>query len=96
MAKIKGLEKILRVGEKDAQQTGINAYTVLLEECGGIDMLEELQNHPKYEIYEKAVKILELYFGAEEEDEASPPQLTSGTIFQFGAKNGQGSTFKGQ
>lgn len=58
MATLEGLENILRVGEKDAQHTGwinhrisfnnagINAYTVILEDCGGIDMLEELQNHP--------------------------------------------------
>eukprot|EP01127_Copromyxa_protea_P023002 TRINITY_DN84_c0_g1_i1.p1 TRINITY_DN84_c0_g1~~TRINITY_DN84_c0_g1_i1.p1 ORF type:complete len:318 (-),score=38.94 TRINITY_DN84_c0_g1_i1:26-979(-) len=66
---LEGLENILKVGEKDARQTGINMYTVMLEECGGLDIIEELQSHQNIEIYEKAVNILEMYFAAEENSE---------------------------
>lgn len=66
---LEGVENILKVGDKEAQQTGFNPYCHIVEECFGLDKLEALQNHKNDDIYEKAVNILELYFGAEEEEE---------------------------
>eukprot|EP01126_Amoeba_proteus_P038502 TRINITY_DN4016_c0_g1_i15.p1 TRINITY_DN4016_c0_g1~~TRINITY_DN4016_c0_g1_i15.p1 ORF type:complete len:155 (+),score=38.30 TRINITY_DN4016_c0_g1_i15:157-621(+) len=77
---LEGLENILKVGEKDARQTGINTYSLMLVECGGLDLIEELQNHQNIEIYEKAINILEMYFAAEEmsdeEDEEGEEDLS--------------------
>lgn len=33
-----------------------------IEECAGLDKIEELQNHPSDQIYNKAFKIVETYF----------------------------------
>ena len=39
-----------------------------IEDCGGLDKVEELQNHPKDQIYSKAYHIVETYFS----DNVSP------------------------
>lgn len=39
-----------------------------METDGCIDDLENLQTHQNHEIYEQAVKIIEKYFGEEEDD----------------------------
>jgi len=82
---LEGIENILKVGEKEAKDTGINEYATIIEECHGIDKLEQLQNHQNNEIYEKAVNILELYFAAEEEEDQNvAPQPAFGS---FGVSN---------
>lgn len=39
-----------------------NNVAVVIEECGGLDKIEELQSHPKDQIYNKAYHIVETYF----------------------------------
>lgn len=36
--------------------------SLAIEECGGLDKIEELQNHPNDQIYSKAFKIVDTYF----------------------------------
>jgi importin subunit alpha-1 len=83
---LEGLENILKVGEKDAAATkGVNIYANIIEEAEGLDKIEALQSHQNNDIYEKAVKILETYFAAEEEDTAIAPQIAPGQqAYQFG------------
>jgi len=83
---LEGLENILRVGEKDARGTGgVNVYAQYIEEAEGLDKIEALQSHQNNEIYEKAVKILESYFAAEEEDSAVAPGMdASQQSYTFG------------
>ncbi|KAH0994966.1 hypothetical protein GBA52_018830 [Prunus armeniaca] len=67
---LEGLENILKVGEADKEMgmnDGINLYAQLVDECEGLDKIENLQTHDNNEIYEKAVKILERYWAEEEE-----------------------------
>jgi len=42
-----------------------------IEECGGIELIEQLQQHEEQSIYEKASKIIEKWFSAETDDEES-------------------------
>ena len=55
-----------------------------------MDKLETLQSHANDEIYQRAVKILESYFGLEDEEvQGIQPQVAEdGSAFQFG---GQGA-----
>lgn len=87
---LEGLENILKVGEKDAKaSTSGNQYANFIEECEGLDKIEQLQSHQNNDIYEKAVRILETYFGAEEEDTSiAPPMDASQQTYQFGAQTG--------
>ena len=69
---LEGLENVLKVGEADKEMgmnSGINLYAQMIDECDGLDKIENLQTHDNHEIYEKAVKILERYWAEEEEDE---------------------------
>ena len=43
------------------------AFTSVLEECGGLTLIEDLQQDESEEIYASAVKILETYFDCEQE-----------------------------
>lgn len=83
---LEGLENILKVGENDAHNTnGINKFATLVEEAEGLDKIEILQRHHNHDIYEKAVKILENYFAAEEEDSNMAPQMdVSQQTYSFG------------
>ncbi|GLT88433.1 hypothetical protein SLE2022_064600 [Rubroshorea leprosula] len=69
---LEGLENILKVGEADREMglhNGINLYAQMIDECEGLDKIENLQTHDNHEIYEKAVKILERYWAEEEEEQ---------------------------
>ncbi|GKV01421.1 hypothetical protein SLEP1_g13975 [Rubroshorea leprosula] len=69
---LEGLENILKVGEADKEMglhNGINLYAQMIDECEGLDKIENLQTHDNNEIYEKAVKILERYWAEEEEEQ---------------------------
>ncbi|KAH8490747.1 hypothetical protein POPTR_013G007300v4 [Populus trichocarpa] len=69
---LEGLENILKVGEADKEMGlngGVNLYAQMVDECDGLDKIENLQTHDNNEIYEKAVKILERYWAEEEDGE---------------------------
>ncbi|KAH7511127.1 hypothetical protein JRO89_XSUnG0222900 [Xanthoceras sorbifolium] len=85
---LEGLENILKMGEadKEAGNTTVNVYSEMIDECDGLDKIENLQSHDNNEIYEKAVKILERYWVEEEEDEQDT-QDDANQNFNFG--NGQ-------
>ncbi len=63
-----GVENCLKWGEQFniKDEDGANKFALEMENRGGLDKLEALQNHHSHDVYEKAVKILEKYFAAEE------------------------------
>lgn len=67
---LNGLENILKVGQQvSSNQQQQNPYATLIEECGGLDKIEFLQQHENMEVYLKAYDLIEKYFGASNEDE---------------------------
>lgn len=64
---LEGLTNILEIGENFERVDNKNDYVFQIEKAGGLEKLENLQQHPNDEIYENAIKILERFFGAEEE-----------------------------
>eukprot|EP01087_Luapelamoeba_hula_P021549 TRINITY_DN7563_c0_g1_i1.p1 TRINITY_DN7563_c0_g1~~TRINITY_DN7563_c0_g1_i1.p1 ORF type:complete len:529 (-),score=94.67 TRINITY_DN7563_c0_g1_i1:70-1656(-) len=94
---LEGLENILKVGETDSKmsQTGRNPYADLIEEYNGLDKIEQLQVHQNIDIYEKAVKILETYYSAQEEDQSLAPAVDAANqAFTFGQQNVPSGGFK--
>jgi len=78
---LEGLENILKIGEEDANgpmSTGENIFAQYIDEAGGLDKIENLQEHGNEDIYKKAVKIIESYFGVDEEANIVPSQTASG------------------
>jgi hypothetical protein len=60
-------------------------YVPLVEAANGLDKLDDLQNHSNHMIYEKAVGLLEKYFGAVDEDtDENVPAVSANGFFSFG------------
>lgn len=84
---LEGLENILKVGDQDAKATGShNMMATYIAEADGLNKIEDLQHHSNNDIYDKAIKLLETYFGVEEEEEmpALAPTM-EGNQFTFSA-----------
>jgi importin subunit alpha-6/7 len=83
---LEGLENILKVGDEDAKNTGgQNPMAVFISEADGLNKIEELQQHSNNDIYERCIKILETYFGVEDEEEmAEIAPSMQGDQFGFG------------
>jgi hypothetical protein len=88
---MEALESILKHGEASKVDCAI-----LIDEAEGVDKLELLQEHENEDVYQRAVKILETYFGGEEEQESENlvPQSNTGNTFSFGFNNNQNNTTK--
>jgi importin subunit alpha-6/7 len=85
---LEGIENILRVGDEEARATNTpNQMAIFVSEAEGLNKIEDLQQHSNNDIYEKAIKMLETYFGVEEEEEMTsiaPGTVVEGNHFQFG------------
>jgi len=85
---LEGLENILRVGDSDVK-SGVashNQMATFIAEADGLNKIEELQQHNNNDIYEKCIKILETYFGVEDEEEIpdiAPQMAEGGSTFAF-------------
>jgi len=81
------IENILKIGLKNSNNSHEGSlYADAVEECGGLDTLEDLQRHENEEIYVKSVKILQDYFESEEDDNMTmAPEVDQSTgQFSFG------------
>jgi len=70
-----GINNILKMaGENEAVAT-------FIEECGGLDSIEMLQNHENEEIYKLAYEIIDQFFSGDPEDDINAAENVDG--FQF-------------
>lgn len=53
-------------GDGDGGGDGDNPYAALVEEAGGLENIEDSQDHPNPEVYAKSVHILETFFRADD------------------------------
>ena len=91
---LEGLENILKVGLTDATANGtLNDMARHVAEADGLSKIEDLQQHSDNDIYEKCVRILETYFGVDDEEEmpALAPGM-DGNQFTFGGGDMDGAT----
>ncbi|GCC17590.1 importin subunit alpha-4-like isoform X1 [Chiloscyllium punctatum] len=75
-----GLNNILKVAGSDT-----NTLVEMIEECGGLEKIEALQQHENEDIYKLAFEIIDHYFCGEEidEDPCLIPETTPGGTFNF-------------
>lgn len=79
-----GLTNILATGQKIGQ---IDQVCNQVEECGGLDKIEMLQQSENEKVYQVALDIIEKFFSAEDEDAGIKPEVASNG-FQFNVENG--------
>ena len=66
---LEGIQNILKSGQRSLDGDGSNPFVAVVEMCGGVDKIEDLQRHESHKIYDMAVKILESYFRVDEDKE---------------------------
>lgn len=94
MVALEGVENILKSGKKEAARScSINPYIDAIEECGGLDGLENCQRHDNEDIYERAVRMLREHFESEEAEETSGPAVTATNQFSFGLSAAPATTY---
>jgi importin subunit alpha-2 len=76
-----GISNILTTAEKLAETDKV---AMMVEECGGLDKIENLQAHENEQIYQKALSIIENFFpdGDQADEEIAPKAGEAG--FEFG------------
>lgn len=72
-----GLNNMLKMAGSDHVH-----IATAIEECGGLDRIENLQNHENVDIYKLAYDIIEQYFSEDDDDVHLAPAATDGG-FQF-------------
>ncbi|CAI2363090.1 unnamed protein product [Moneuplotes crassus] len=66
---LEGIRNCLEVGQQSfINEQGDNEFALIVEQCGGLDTIEQMQEHENQQIYEIAVEIIESYFQVEEVD----------------------------
>jgi len=74
------IDNILKVGERLGKD-----YIAFVDECDGLEKIEDLQQHQNIAVYDKAIEVIEKYFGVceDEGDENVMPSII-GDQFEFG------------
>ncbi|KAJ1444615.1 armadillo-type protein [Pelagophyceae sp. CCMP2097] len=81
LVSLEALEAILKI---ETFGKGILA-TTLIDEAGGVDSIETLQEHENNGVYDKAISIIETYFGGDDENSTLAPNVDAAAgTFAFG------------
>lgn len=84
---LEALDNMLKCGQKQQMEKGLdnNPVVSLIEMADGISKIEAMQEDPKEEVYNKAMKILETYFPLEDDENANIAEAPGQGGFSFGA-----------
>ncbi|XP_047449265.1 importin subunit alpha-3 [Mugil cephalus] len=79
-----GLSNILKMADDEAE-----TIANLIEECGGLEKVEQLQNHENEDIYKLAYEIIDQFFSSDDidEDTSLAPEAIQGGIYGFNSAN---------
>jgi len=81
---LEGITNILLAAEKFNQEESI---CMMIEECGGLDKIEQLQSHENEQVYNSALRLIEKFFTAEDDSAVLAPVTTDQGNYDFNAGN---------
>uniref|UniRef100_A0A8W8IH01 Importin subunit alpha-4 n=1 Tax=Magallana gigas TaxID=29159 RepID=A0A8W8IH01_MAGGI len=73
-----GINNILKMAGEDVEN-----ICTMIEECGGLDKIEALQNHENEDIYKLAYEIIDHYFSDDTEEDPNLAPEVSSQGYQF-------------
>merc|ERR1712227_1112196 len=85
-----GLNNMLKLAGPD-----VEAVAAMVEECGGLDKIESLQNHENVELYKLAYEIIEQYFSDDVDEDASLAPQAGEAGFSFNPSGDSGGAGAG-
>lgn len=92
---LEALTNILELGEEDklTSNSPRNLYADMVQENGGVALIEKLQTHNNNDVYHNAIMILETFFDLEGTDEGGIGTQQSGFQFQPETSPASGTGF---
>jgi importin subunit alpha-6/7 len=79
------IDGVLQAGATcDKSGNSFNMFADEVDGVGGVDAIEDLQQHANQDIYERAAEILETYFDTDEDDDQNIAPNSKGDRFAFG------------
>jgi len=86
---LEAIENFLKTANAFNEET-LELVKKVIEDCGGLQTIVELQNHQREAIYKRSVRILSQFFETEEQEEAQTiAPIASSTQYTFGAPMNQ-------
>ncbi|KNC85686.1 hypothetical protein SARC_02135 [Sphaeroforma arctica JP610] len=91
---LESLKMVCETGQTEALISGQkNLYALYVEEVGGVDILERLQEHENLEIYNLAHNLIMDYFAEEDDIDENVAPLAGDDSYQFGQDTSQQGSF---